>query len=315
MKGIIYRAYNKISGKSYIGQTINTLEVRRSAHFRTAKNCKKKLCHFQNALNKYNKEDWDWSIIEDNIDQHDLNEKEMYYIKLYDTYPNGYNGNYGGTNVKVAKKHNFYHKDYGVITATNRELSTISNITQPNITLLINKKIDVVKGWILAENISKYDDIVNPASLIINGILYKGSSYNDIIKNKANITHHQFLNLRKYGDIEGRKYKGKIYSVFDIYGVKHEGMLLELSKKFGLSRERIRQIAVSKTPYVKPIRLIELMNSVTGEIIRKTIEELRTEYNISYTVILDLKKGKRLHYKRWRFVSDTNDLGITLSKN
>ena len=54
--GIIYIAINKISKKSYIGQTTQCLNDRISAHYSDSKKYK---YAFANALRKYEKEDWE----------------------------------------------------------------------------------------------------------------------------------------------------------------------------------------------------------------------------------------------------------------
>lgn len=94
-KGIIYKAWNKKSNKIYIGQSIQSLKERVRQHYKFAKedhNYK-----FSNALNKYNVDDWDWEILEDNLEIDVLNEKEIYYINFYNSFNVGYNSTPGGT--------------------------------------------------------------------------------------------------------------------------------------------------------------------------------------------------------------------------
>ena len=50
---IIYKVTNLINGKIYIGQSINTLEYRKSQHEREAKCNKRKTIYFHLALLKY----------------------------------------------------------------------------------------------------------------------------------------------------------------------------------------------------------------------------------------------------------------------
>lgn len=86
------------SGKSYIGQSVN-LAVR-----------KKIFCSFNNtygghkidcARKKYNhKSLWDYKVLE-YCDVDKLDERERYYIKLYDTVNNGYNCESGGHENKI----------------------------------------------------------------------------------------------------------------------------------------------------------------------------------------------------------------------
>lgn len=88
----IYKITNKINGKCYIGQSIN-IETRWHHH----KYFDKKLsCYpLYRAMSKYGKENFKLDIIEE-CPQKDLNEREIYYIKYYNSYENGYNQTLGG---------------------------------------------------------------------------------------------------------------------------------------------------------------------------------------------------------------------------
>jgi len=104
--GVIYKAANKINNKTYIGQTIQKLESRINQHYNKAI---KRTNKFANALRKYSKNNWMWKIIHDNIPRKYLNDMEIFYIFLFDTYNYGYNSTKGGetssmSNPEVAKK-------------------------------------------------------------------------------------------------------------------------------------------------------------------------------------------------------------------
>lgn len=101
MKGIVYKAYCSVTNKCYIGITIKSLEYRRSQHYTKAFHQNSQF-HFHRALRKYGKEAFEWSI----IDQIQANGKEslieclkvleIKYVRLYDSYYNGYNSTKGG---------------------------------------------------------------------------------------------------------------------------------------------------------------------------------------------------------------------------
>jgi hypothetical protein len=66
-------------------------------------------------LRKYSKETFKWEILTECRDDNELNKKEMYYIKQYDTYSKGYNMSIGGTggltyNKDTANYHRIKHK-------------------------------------------------------------------------------------------------------------------------------------------------------------------------------------------------------------
>lgn len=95
----IYKFENKINKKVYIGQSIN-LERRYQDHYKNHANPNLKdfQTKFYRALRKYGFENFTYEIIEedDTYDPDTLDEREIYWIKYYDSYNNGYNSTIGG---------------------------------------------------------------------------------------------------------------------------------------------------------------------------------------------------------------------------
>ena len=85
--GIIYIHKNKANGKCYVGQTIkqnpNARWENGSGYMRQAK--------FWNAIQKYGWDGFEHIILETDVPIEQLNEKENYYIDLYNAIDNGYN--------------------------------------------------------------------------------------------------------------------------------------------------------------------------------------------------------------------------------
>lgn len=97
-KGIIYK-YTSPSGKVYIGQTTNE-KSRRKDFLNTSRNYSGS--KINNARDKYGVESFEYeiifrveSLIEDEV-KSILNEKEIQYINLFDSFENGYNSDLGG---------------------------------------------------------------------------------------------------------------------------------------------------------------------------------------------------------------------------
>ena len=155
MYGIIYKATNKISNKVYIGQTINPLPERISQHYHTAKSGK--TYHFMRALRFYEKDDWIWEIIEENIERSKLDEREKYWVKYYDSFENGYNGNWGGQgSVKVPKVYKLWHPRKKPIEGTALQLSKILKSNKVHVYQVLSTKVKSIKGYMLFDNIEKH---------------------------------------------------------------------------------------------------------------------------------------------------------------
>lgn len=109
VEGVIYR-YISPSNKSYIGQTIN--EKARRATFL---NIKKEYAgpKINKARDKYNPRNFEYEVIvristdtkEKAIEV--LNELEIFYIKKYDSYINGYNSDEGGGNMSFERSEEY----------------------------------------------------------------------------------------------------------------------------------------------------------------------------------------------------------------
>jgi group I intron endonuclease len=90
--GIIYKITSP-SGKAYVGQTIRSLKIRMQQHKSKYSEC----TLLKRAIDKYGDE-MKYEIIEDNIPQEQLDEREIYWInELNSLAPNGYNCDTGGS--------------------------------------------------------------------------------------------------------------------------------------------------------------------------------------------------------------------------
>lgn len=99
----IYIIKNKINSKVYIGQTCQSIHTRFMQHMKPS-TCKQRGSYkIYNAINKYGKENFYYEVLEENIDETEIDEKEIYYIALYDSYDNGYNSTHGGDTKTISK--------------------------------------------------------------------------------------------------------------------------------------------------------------------------------------------------------------------
>ena len=127
----IYKHTCTISGKHYIGQTVTSMERRWKSHQYLAKNNINPSNHFQNAIRKHGVDSFTSELLEENIPENVVNEKEKYYIQLYNSYTQGYNsspGNYetGGIQHSQMSKDKmstiYYEKSNEAIKAINRKI-------------------------------------------------------------------------------------------------------------------------------------------------------------------------------------------------
>lgn len=96
MIGYIYKVTNIINNKIYIGQTIQDVKNRWYRHCSKSGISDNEMnTHFKRAILKYGKENFRVEIIEI-CDSKDLDEREKYYIRYYNSYKSGYNSTLGG---------------------------------------------------------------------------------------------------------------------------------------------------------------------------------------------------------------------------
>jgi group I intron endonuclease len=154
----IYCFTNRINNKKYIGQSVN-LEERYKSHLRNYNNPNNTSYSgkFYRALRKYGVENFDYEILysENFLSTETLNELEIYYIKLFDSFNNGYNMNKGGNYTSGHKI--LWEEDIPKI----YELLKNENLTLAE----IGKQFDVSEGTIRLINKGKIwisPDIIYP---------------------------------------------------------------------------------------------------------------------------------------------------------
>lgn len=111
----IYKITNLVNGNSYIGQSVN-IRVRWQAHIATANDKSRGTYYYPLycAIRKYGIENFDFEVLE-KVSPNNLNEREIYYIKKYDTFNNGYNQNSGGDTVYGEEVGTSIYKEKDVI--------------------------------------------------------------------------------------------------------------------------------------------------------------------------------------------------------
>jgi len=98
---IIYKITHKLSGKCYIGQTIQSLKGRWARHCKHNSGC----IALKEAIKKYGKDAFTIEEVASYTNMEDLNNAEEYYIDWYNSLsPNGYNLTSGGSNRRASEE-------------------------------------------------------------------------------------------------------------------------------------------------------------------------------------------------------------------
>ena len=128
--GIIYIITNDQTSKVYIGQTVQPLWKRWASH---KQNSKIEDTHLYRAMRKYGINHFQISPLEENVPEELLDELECYYIRLYDSFNNGYNSTYGGQgksgirgnkNCPKEKLYNLWNQGLGI-----KEIAQVLELT------------------------------------------------------------------------------------------------------------------------------------------------------------------------------------------
>ena len=99
---LIYRAFNIVNGKSYIGYTSKTLNKRISQHLASAQHGDNSFFH--NALLKYGLDSFDWMILDECRDAETARILECHYINEFNSFEGGYNLTVGGEGGAAGRK-------------------------------------------------------------------------------------------------------------------------------------------------------------------------------------------------------------------
>lgn len=135
-KSGIYLYLNKINGKAYIGQSIN-INKRYREHKNAAYNVNNKDYNLpiHRAIRKYGLDNFEFIILEE-CEQSELNSKEIYWIKQYDSYQSGYNATEGGNEshihlgqpIEVYDLDGSYIREYPNITEAAKDIGVSRNV-------------------------------------------------------------------------------------------------------------------------------------------------------------------------------------------
>ena len=216
----IYKITNKNTGKSYIGQS-NDIERRFKEHQIAGK---KSRIPVDIAIQKYGKDLFTYEVVEEClIDQ--LNEREEYWIKFYDTFNNGYNCNPGGNQSSIGENNGrakLTESDVKIIRqayANHERQKDVYELLMPEYKL---EKVEVIKLIIL----NSKNKIINLIDLARGEIDCANLSINNLMTEIFRLRAKKFILVHNHpsGDSEPSKQDyeitNRILEVSNLLGIK-----------------------------------------------------------------------------------------------
>lgn len=155
----IYKITNKINGHSYIGQSINITS--RWNHHRNYSS-KQSSYPLYLAFEKYGIDNFTFEVLEECLVD-ELDDKEIYYIKLFDTYHNGYNQTEGGSGSKGHYQKislNDLYEIYDLLMNSNipqQEIATTFKVGEDTISEINQGKTRRIEGFVFPLRKNKKD--------------------------------------------------------------------------------------------------------------------------------------------------------------
>src|SRR5271165_5831185 len=101
---LLYKIFNKIDKKIYIGQTVQELHIRWVQHKCDA-NTRDKHSVLHRAMKKHGIKNFEIKALAHCDTMEEMNHREAYYINLFNSLtPNGYNVKLGGNNIRMLEE-------------------------------------------------------------------------------------------------------------------------------------------------------------------------------------------------------------------
>lgn len=192
--GYIYKIINDINDKVYIGQTSYSIEYRFNQHCRDSSRNHTEQRPLYKAMNKYGVEHFFIELIEEVPDKL-LNEREIYWIKFYNSYYYGYNATLGGEGKRYIEHQeviNLYKKlqnQKKVAEQLNINVDSVHNIlithnipilsaqevnlkTTGQSVIMLNKKDEIIKYFNSFKEAARYLIDNNIAKASVSSVSY-----------------------------------------------------------------------------------------------------------------------------------------------
>ena len=269
MEKWIYKITNNINGKVYIGQSKNP-QNRFKQHIND-----KKDSAIHNAIKKYGEDNFSFEIIEGPIENY--NEREKYWIKLYNSYEEGYNMTPGGEEPPI----------------TNGEKSCLSKFSDE---LILSLQLDLINTNINYSELSeKYNIDVSYITKINRGetrnnpqFVYPLSKSDNIAKSKdflMNITNELLYTTKSIEQL-AKDFQVDSLTIYRINLGKQKNCPKDIEYPIRNKGERISKKMLSNI-------IKDLLDN------KLKFKEIEKKYNLSKSTINRINQGKQ--YKKDNF--------------
>ncbi len=146
----IYKIENTLNGKIYIGQAVDIIR-RWAKHLNDCANPNVDLYdgYFYRSLRKYGVENFTFQVVE-LCSQDELDCKEIYWIKKYDSFNNGYNQTLGGSKASKVDREAFFQ----YYTESQHSMADIMehfNICRETVSRVTNE-LSLEPNWLISED-------------------------------------------------------------------------------------------------------------------------------------------------------------------
>lgn len=257
----IYKITNKINGKSYIGQSIDILQ-RWSQHKRSK--------DFNNPLyldmEKYGQQNFIYEIIEE-CPQTQLNEREKFWIKYYNSYKDGYNRTCGGTGMQpiICHINKRIEEDESTIMVKWEDYTAAARNLSPsalNLYMYLAKNQDNYELWFSSKDYCQTFNVVDKTyrnarnELLRKGYLKEGENnhvYFDAAGGYAETKESLSQELKRIGSQLQEKDIDRYNKLYDslakanLRKVENETIyIIEIKKLISFGKDLLREVSESE---------------------------------------------------------------------
>lgn len=255
---IVYKYSNVVNGKTYIGITCH--EEKRIIQHQMARDT----CAFHSAVRKYGYDKFKYEVLDRDLTRFEAEQKEISYIKKYNSYKNGYNSTLGG---EAGFKYYFSHKEIEDMYKKYKSGKSLD---------CVGEEYDITRGVVKRLFKSNNLKLRDSQSKIREDRLGSLEKYSEKIVNMYICKYKSLKEIAKYMSYKNESFtysQNDIKTILENYNVTLRNGNSKIER---LSNENIKELCNDYTNE-KSIKFI----SQKYHISRKSVEQILINHNIS----------------------------------